>query len=111
MTVVLDGEHLTTEKVKRVARNREEVTLAPEALDRVAHCRAFLDEKVAKHEVMYGVNTGIGELCGVILTPEQTRKFQNYLVYSHAAGYGEPLPEEVVRAAWTSRMNVLRTRR
>jgi len=107
MTVVLDGEHLTTEKVLRVARSREEVALAPEALERVAHCRAFLDEKIADETVMYGINTGIGELCGVLLSPDQTRDFQRYLVYSHAAGYGEPLPEEAVRAAMTSRTNVL----
>jgi histidine ammonia-lyase len=43
----------------------------------------------------------------VVLPPEQIREFQRYLVYSHAAGIGEPLPEEVVRAAWASRINVL----
>jgi histidine ammonia-lyase len=43
----------------------------------------------------------------VVLDPEQIRDFQRYLVYSHAAGYGEPLPEEAVRAAMTSRTNVL----
>ena len=39
---------------------------------------------------MYGVNTGIGELAEVVLTPEQVEKYQRYIVYSHAAGIGEP---------------------
>jgi histidine ammonia-lyase len=56
---------------------------------------------------MYGVTTGIGELSEVVLTPEQVQNFQKYLVYSHAAGYGDPLPEEVVRAAILTRINVL----
>jgi len=107
MTVVLGVEQLTTEKVLRVARSREEVALAPEALERVAHCRSFLDEKIADGAVMYGINTGIGELSEVVLSPDDIQGFQKYLVYSHAAGYGEPLPEEAVRAAMTSRTNVL----
>jgi len=32
-------------------------------------------------------------------------KYQRYLIYSHAAGYGKPLPEDVVRAAILSRIN------
>ena len=43
---------------------------------------------------MYGVNTGIGELANVVLTPEQVEKYQRYLVYSHAAGYGSPCPKK-----------------
>jgi len=107
MSVVLDGSHLTTSDVLRVARGREPVEIAPEALERVRHCRDFLERNMAAGNVMYGVNTGIGELSEVVLSPEETERFQKYLVYSHAAGYGEPLPEEVVRAAWTSRINVL----
>ena len=106
MAIVLTGADLTTAKVLRVARDREEVVLAPEGLERTAHCREFLDRSLAAGERMYGVNTGIGELVNVVLEPDQIRDFQRYLVYSHAAGYGEPLPEEVVRAAWTTRLNL-----
>jgi histidine ammonia-lyase len=55
---------------------------------------------------MYGVTTGIGELSEVVLTPEQTESFQKFLIYSHAAGCGAPLPEDAVRAAMVSRINV-----
>ena len=83
MTIVLDGEHLTTGDVLRVARDHVPVALDPAALERVRHCRGFLEEKIEEHAIMYGVNTGIGELAEVVLTPEQTKKFQRYLVYSH----------------------------
>jgi len=66
----------------------------------------MLERKVAAGEVMYGVNTGIGELASVVLTDEQTRQFQRYLIYNHAAGIGEPAPVEHVRAAMVSRLNV-----
>jgi len=41
-----------------------------------------------------------------VLSDEQMKDFQRYLIYNHAAGIGEPLPEEVVRAAMLLRINV-----
>lgn len=107
MPHVIDGEHLDIATVVDVARNGADAVLAPAARERIASCRTILDEKLETGELMYGVNTGIGELCDVVLTVDQLRDFQKYLVYSHAAGYGEPAPEEDVRAAMISRVNVL----
>jgi histidine ammonia-lyase len=107
MSILLTGHDLTPSSVLRVARHGESVELAPEALARVRHCRVFLERNIASGKVMYGVNTGIGELSEVVLPPERIREYQRYLVCSHAAGYGDPLPEEAVRAAWVSRVNVL----
>jgi len=106
MSVVLNGRGLTVDDVVRVARHREPVELSSEALEKIAHCRRFLEKKVADGEIMYGVNTGIGEFSEIALDEDQTRQFQRYLVYNHAAGIGEPLEEEVVRAAMVSRINV-----
>ncbi|MEN9979839.1 MAG: histidine ammonia-lyase [candidate division WOR-3 bacterium] len=107
MAVMLDGKTLKIEDLVRVARNREPVELTPAARERITRCRQFVEDRIAARAVMYGITTGIGELSEVILTPEQTRQFQRYLVYSHSAGCGDPLPEEVVRAAICSRINVL----
>ncbi len=106
MTVVLDGNSLTVEQVEQVARRRVPVDVAEDAWKRIETCRAMLEEKIQAREVMYGVTTGIGEFSEVVLDEEQTQQFQKYLIYSHAAGYGEPFAEEVVRAAMTSRINV-----
>jgi len=105
MTITLDGHNLTIEKVVRVARENEKITIHHEAMERIKRCRDLLEEKMKKGEIIYGVNTGIGELSEVILTQEQVEKYQRYLIYSHAAGYGKPLPIEVVRAAILSRIN------
>ena len=106
MSIVLDGKNLTVENVVRVARANESVALAPEARKRIEKCRTMLEDKIQKREIMYGVNTGIGELASVVLTQDQVEKYQRYLVYSHAAGYGKALPEDVVRAAILSRISV-----
>ncbi len=67
----------------------------------------MLEEKIKAREIMYGVNTGIGEFSEVVLTDEQVEQFQRYLIYNHAAGIGDPAPIEYVRGAIASRLNVL----
>jgi len=106
MTIVLDGTSLTIEKLVAIARFNEKVELAPEALERIKICRAMLEDKLAKKEIMYGTNTGIGEFSETMLTDEQVKEFQKYLVYNHAAGIGDPAPIEHVRAALAGRINV-----
>src|SRR4030042_2325278 len=103
MALILNGKNLTVEKVVDVARGGEKVEPAPEAGARIKKCRALLEDKIRKREIMYGVNTGIGELAEVVLTEEQVEQYQKYIIYSHAAGYGQPPPEDVVRAAMLSR--------
>ncbi|HTY02010.1 MAG TPA: aromatic amino acid ammonia-lyase [Bacteroidota bacterium] len=106
MAITIDGTSLTLEKVEAVARKREQVSLHPDAHKRIAACRAMLEEKIRSHEIMYGINTGIGEFSEVVLTDEQVSQFQRYLIYNHAAGIGEPFPEEIVRGAMVGRINV-----
>jgi histidine ammonia-lyase len=106
MPMMIDGAHLKIEDVVRVARGGETVELSPASLERIRACRAMLTKKIEAHEVMYGVNTGIGELSEVALTDDQVKDFQRYLIYNHAAGIGAPAPVEHVRAAMLSRVNV-----
>ncbi len=106
MTIVLDGQNLTVEKVVQIARHGEKVELHTDALERIRVCRKMLEDKVAAHEIMYGVNTGIGEFSEVVLSDDQVKQFQKYLIYNHAAGIGEPAPIEHVRGAMTGRINV-----
>lgn len=106
MTILLDGSGLSIDRLVRIARFGEKVELQSEALARIRACRGMLEEKIQAHEIMYGVNTGIGEFSEVVLTDDQMRQFQRYLIYNHAAGIGDPAPVEHVRAAMASRVNV-----
>ncbi len=106
MAVKISGKGLTIEDFYKVAVEGEKVELHPDALERIKKCRAFLEKRIEAKEIMYGVNTGIGELVNVVLSEEQIKEFQKYLVYNHAAGIGEPLPVEIVRGAMLARINV-----
>jgi len=106
MSITLNGKSLNIEDVVAVARHGEKVRLADDAVEAIRRCRAMLERKIEAREVMYGVNTGIGELSEVALDDDQVRDFQKYLIYNHAAGIGEPFPVEIVRAAMVGRINV-----
>lgn len=106
MAIKVGGAALTIEDVVKVARLGEKVKLAPEAVSRIKKCRAMLEKKILAHEIMYGVNTGIGEFSEMVLNDEQVKQFQRYLIYNHAAGIGKPCPIEHVRAAMLLRVSV-----
>jgi histidine ammonia-lyase len=106
MPVVISGKGLTIESMVAVARHHEKVELHPEALKRIVKCRAMVDQKIQDREIMYGINTGIGEFSEVVLPDDQIRDFQKYLIYNHAAGIGEAMKEEYVRGAMLGRINV-----
>jgi len=106
MAVVLDGSGLTIERLERVARHGEKVELHPDSLARIRACRSMLEDKIRGREIMYGVNTGIGEFSEMVLNDEQVQQFQRYLIYNHAAGIGDPAPVEHIRGAMAGRINV-----
>ena len=106
MTINITGYGLCVEDVVNVARHGEKVELDSDALERIRVCRAFIEKKIAAREIMYGVNTGIGELADVILDDDKLVEFQKNLIANHAAGIGEPAPLEHVRGAMLLRIAV-----
>ncbi len=106
MALTINGTELTVEKVVDVARNGEKVELDKAAIEKIRKCRALLDRKLEAHETIYGVNTGIGEFSETRLSDDEVNEFQRYLIYNHAAGIGDPAPQEYVRASMLSRINV-----
>ncbi len=106
MSLEIRGSGLRVEDVVDVARNGREISIAPASLERMTFCRAMVERKIEAGEIMYGINTGIGEFSETRLSAEEVRQFQKYLVYNHSAGIGEPAPVEHVRAAMLGRINV-----
>jgi histidine ammonia-lyase len=106
MPITLTGKGLTVDDVVAVARHNEKVELHPDAVARIQKCRAFIERRIEAKEIMYGVNTGIGEFSEVVLDDDKLEDFQRYLIYNHAAGIGDPMPVDHVRAAMLLRANV-----
>lgn len=105
--VLLTGDGLTVDEVHAVARNFEEVDISPEAIRRMERGRRKLEEFMDSGAVLYGVNTGFGALASVRIPKDKLRALQVNLVLSHAAGIGEDLPEDLVRAMMLIQANAL----
>ena len=103
----LTGRDLTIDNVIEVARGRRAVALDPAAADRMRASRDVIERLVADGATVYGVTTGFGDLADTRVDPGQTATLQRNLVRSHAAGVGDPLPDEVVRAMLLLRANAL----
>ncbi len=104
--VEIDGASLTLEQIEAVADGAE-VSLAGQAVERIARARRFVEEIIRSGQVIYGINTGFGALADVMIAPDRLRELQINLVRSHSCGVGEPLSERVVRAMIVQRANVL----
>ena len=106
-TVYLDGESLTIEKVEQVARHGARVELSPQGIKKIERCRKTVEEMVKKDQPIYGVTTGIGEFARIRISPEDSSELQRRIIYSHAAGTGDPQKEDVVRGMMMLRANTL----
>ncbi len=106
-SLVLNGNPLTLNEIEAVAASAQPVSIAPEALARVAEGRACIDAILAAGETVYGVTTGFGRLSDVSVPHESLAQLQVNLVRSHAGGVGEPLSVPEARAMLLLRANVL----
>ncbi len=101
----LTSQPLSPPEVLAVARAGETVELDPAVASTMAPARQAVEQALAEERVVYGVTTGFGALADTVVPREQAEALQHALVRSHAAGYGELVDDEVVRA-----MSLLRAR-
>src|SRR5437588_4706860 len=103
--VVLGPRPLTVEEVVAVARHRDRVEVDEGVAAAMAPARAVVERAVAEERTVYGVTTGFGALAHTRIAPADAERVQQAVVQSQAAGMGEPVRPEVVRA-----MQLLRAR-
>ena len=107
MSIIIEDGHLTIGDVVKVARNFETITLSEKAIAAVNKARAYVDEKLEKGEIIYGLTTGFGKFSDRFIPREDTAALQKNLIISHSCGMGDPYPTEVVRGAMLLRINAL----
>lgn len=103
----LDGTSLTIERAARIIHQAEPTEPTDAARERVRRCADFVDRIVRDGQRVYGVNTGFGKLSTEQIPLDGLRQLQTNLIRSHACGVGDPLPDEIARAALLFRLNTL----
>src|SRR3954464_11018100 len=106
-TVVVTGEPLSIDDVVDVARGQARAVLGPDVAPQMEASRRVVAAAVENNEVVYGVTTGFGALADTTVGREALDQMQLSLVRSHAAGVGDPLPDEHVRALLLLRARTL----
>jgi histidine ammonia-lyase len=106
-TVTINSAGMSMQDVIDVARNNARIEISAAALAGMAATREHI-EKLANGETpVYGISTGFGALANRHIAIEDRVQLQKSLVRSHAAGMGEPVEREVVRALMLLRLKTL----
>jgi histidine ammonia-lyase len=90
-----------------VAYGFRRLAIPPKALKLIAGRRAKLESLLAQNKVMYGINTGFGELASQRVPDKDLKALQVNLIRSHACGVGEPLEDAEAVALMFARVNEL----
>jgi histidine ammonia-lyase len=101
--IVLDGR-LIWRQVADVAEGAA-LTLSEAARARILAAHALVQAIVHKGVRAYGVNTGVGALCDVIIATSQQERLSRNIVMSHAVGVGLALDRTAVRAIIAAAIN------
>jgi histidine ammonia-lyase len=108
MTEVLVGSGgVSAADVVAVARDGASVRVAEDAVAAMSTSAAIVERLAASDSPVYGISTGFGSLATTVIPPQRRTELQRSLVRSHAAGMGEPVEQEVVRAMMFLRVRTL----
>eukprot|EP01034_Spumella_vulgaris_P015234 gene15234-19456_t len=101
-TITLDGPADWTD-IAAVA-NGARLTLSDAARERIVKARAVVEALVDRGIRGYGINTGVGALCDVIIDRENQQALSRNIILSHACGVGEPLGRAEALALMAAQM-------
>lgn len=105
--ILVDGDSLGIEDVVMVSRYKREVELPREVIDRLDESRRFVEEIIRRGKPVYGVNTGVGELCNTRIEKDKLTELQKNIIYSHAILTPPYLSKESTRGTMLLRANSL----
>jgi histidine ammonia-lyase len=106
-TVTINSSGMTMQDVIDVARGNAKIEISAAALDGMAATRAHIEALASGETPVYGISTGFGALANRHIAIEDRVQLQKSLVRSHAAGMGDAVEREVVRALMLLRLKTL----
>lgn len=91
-------ENLTYTIIQNILENDIKLELSEESKQLILESKQFLDRKISESEKpIYGINTGFGALCNIVISNDELSKLQENLVISHACNIGPEVPGDVVK--------------
>src|SRR5512145_210143 len=103
--ILLGDEPLTLDRLSAIARSGANVGLGVDSINTIVAARTLVDSWIREGKIIYGITTGFGALSDQIISSQDTSQLQRNILMSHAAGVGQPLDHETVRAVIALRVN------
>jgi histidine ammonia-lyase len=100
-------DDMTLDDLVSISRQGATVRLTTESQRRIKNARELIEQWIQEEKPIYGVTTGFGALSDVPISRKDTRQLQENILMSHAAGVGDILDEETVRAVMALRIKDL----
>lgn len=104
--VILTGKNLTVEQVVAVGKYGAKVVVPKEVYKRIQENWDAIAQMLAEGQIMYGLNTSIGGFGDIKISKDKAAELSVRMLKAHSAGYGEPVPIEIAKAAMLLRLNV-----
>jgi len=105
--ISLGFDGMTLDQLVAIARDGVHVKLTDGSEKRLRQTRQLVEKWVEDEKTIYGITTGFGALSDVAISKKDTRQLQDNILMSHAAGVGDPLDEQSVRAVMALRIKDL----
>lgn len=96
---------LTWRQIGAIGDGGASLSLSQAASERIGAAHALVQSLAANDVRAYGVNTGVGALCDVLVSPAKQRALSRNIIMSHAVGVGPALEAAAVRAIMAAAVN------
>lgn len=108
-SIRFDGSPLTIEDVCLLAETKADASLSddPAFRTRIRRGSEFLERLLREDGVVYGVTTGYGDSCTVVIPPELVPELPHHLFAYHGVGLGRMLDPAETRAVLAARLQSL----
>jgi len=100
-------DHLTTGLALRIASGETTGRITSVAAVAIEKSRRRVEEIVADHLSVYGINTGFGPLCTTIISEKDTKTLQYNILKSHSVGVGDPIAPEIAKLMMILKVHAL----
>jgi len=104
--VLFDGHRLSLEDISALSRRERPAVLSAEPAfrQRIQAGADFVARLLAEDGVIYGVTTGYGDSCTVVIPPALVAELPHHLYTYHGCGAGAVLTPEQTRAVLATRL-------
>jgi histidine ammonia-lyase len=105
--ITISTSGMSFSDVVAIARHNAQIEISPQSLDAMARTRAHIERLAISESPVYGISTGFGALAQRHIPIDSRVQLQKSLIRSHAAGMGDPVEREVVRALMALRLKTM----